>query len=106
MDGTCLNIEREMYELMLKKSPFIARLPPPDSFKNDKAEGYRYLPLERLDCHLWQLAERYGGRLPLPVLARAAVDLIKGLAHLHAANRLYHDCKPYNFMIRERDATP
>lgn len=106
MEGICLNVEREMYELTLPRSPYFARLPPSMAFSTDKADGFRYLPLERLDCNLWELAERYGGTLPFPVAARAAVHIIRGISLIHAQNRLYSDTKPYNFMIRPRDASP
>lgn len=64
-------------------------------------EGCIYLSLEYMDCGSLQSLFEDNAGIPLaePVLADVALQLVQGLATLHADGHVHRDIKPHNVLI-------
>jgi mitogen-activated protein kinase kinase 1 len=91
----CKQVVTELWTLAKSRSPYIVALQ--GAFYES---GSIYILMEYMDCGALSDALRVAGRVPEPILAKIAAQVLRGLVYLHEEARVIHrDLKPSNILL-------
>jgi serine/threonine protein kinase len=91
---TGARFRREMMLMGRVTHPNLVRI-----FGGGTDEGVSYIAMELIDGSTLENILAVNGRLPLGLALHTALDLARGLAHLHALGIVHRDLKPANTML-------